>query len=315
MRNHPKHKATMSWSNLNKDHRQIVVIATYFIVSSLVIVLVNQAASSRAATTPEEVLPSQVQFTTAPELPTDLSLSASSVFVKDLTSDKILFSKNPARQVPLASLTKLMTGIVSVDKLTGGNIEVSYSGMGDAQELRVGDKYSIGNLLDITLTISSNSGAASLGKAITEASEGKTAVDLMNEYAQELGMKNTFFSNTTGLDSGGSTSGSYGSAMDVATLLSHINKFYPDLLSATRKSTLVRSGRTFSNTDELAGKISGLVGGKTGTTKLAGGNLALIYDAGIGHPIAIVILGSTESGRFADAKTIISGIRSLYVSR
>ncbi|OGG72128.1 hypothetical protein A3H77_02565 [Candidatus Kaiserbacteria bacterium RIFCSPLOWO2_02_FULL_56_11] len=45
---------------------------------------------------------------------------------------------------------------------------------------------------------------------------------------------------------------------------------------------------------------------KTGTTNLAGGNLALVFDAAIGHPIAVVVLGSTETERFTDASMLIA---------
>ena len=51
--------------------------------------------------------------------------------------------------------------------------------------------------------------------------------------------------------------------------------------------------------------IPGLLGGKTGYTNLAGGNLAVIYDAGLNHPIVVVVLGSTLEGRFGDVETLV----------
>ena len=52
--------------------------------------------------------------------------------------------------------------------------------------------------------------------------------------------------------------------------------------------------------------MPGLLRSKTGFTDLAGGNLAVIFDAGMNHPVAIVVLGSTQSGRFTDVKTLMA---------
>ena len=60
------------------------------------------------------------------------------------------------------------------------------------------------------------------------------------------------------------------------------------------------------NTDELVNEIPGLIAGKTGYSDLAGGNLAVIFDAGFDHPLAVVVLGSTSEGRFNDVKQLVA---------
>jgi len=54
------------------------------------------------------------------------------------------------------------------------------------------------------------------------------------------------------------------------------------------------------------GAIPGIIMGKTGYTDLAGGNLAVVFDAGVGHPVVAVVMGSTQDGRFSDMKQLVS---------
>jgi len=117
--------------------------------------------------------------------------------------------------------------------------------------------------------------------------------------------------NETGLDLQTQVSGSYGSARDVANLLVYAVEKYPDLFEATRQlvfkvSPLDGKNREAKNTNEAVLKIPGLIASKTGFTDLAGGNLAVLMDAGLGHPIAIVVLGSSEQGRFVDVEKLAS---------
>jgi D-alanyl-D-alanine carboxypeptidase len=63
---------------------------------------------------------------------------------------------------------------------------------------------------------------------------------------------------------------------------------------------------TFANTDLDVTHIPDPLLSKTGYTDLAGGNLVVVYDAGINHPIAVVVLGSTENGRFTDVQQLVN---------
>ena len=191
--------------------------------------------------------------------------------------------------------------------------------------MRVGEKWRARDLLDFTLLVSSNDGAASLAAAaglvfsgsgqntestITDvATRENDFVGKMNEKARSLGLVQTYFLNETGLDLQSQVSGAYGSARDVANLLAYAVEKYPDLFEATRQPTLKVSpldgkSREAKNTNEAVLKIPGLIASKTGYTDLAGGNLAVLFDAGLGHPIAIVVLGSSEQGRFADVEKL-----------
>jgi len=62
---------------------------------------------------------------------------------------------------------------------------------------------------------------------------------------------------------------------------------------------------TANNTNKALGEIPGLIAGKTGFTDLADGNLAIMFDAGVGHPVAVVVLHSSKDGRFEDVKRLV----------
>ena len=95
----------------------------------------------------------------------NLNIKADAVFVYDILNDKILFAKNEDRQIPLASVTKLMTALVAKEQSKKGqNLEITLHSIkpeGDSG-LLVGEKWSIKNLTDLTLIASSNDGARAL---------------------------------------------------------------------------------------------------------------------------------------------------------
>ena len=115
--------------------------------------------------------------------------------------------------------------------------------------------------------------------------------------------------NETGLDEEVGISGAYGSAKDVATLFEYIIHVEPNLFSATTmESARISSfdaSHAATNTNVIAARIPGLIASKTGFTDLAGGNLAIAFEAGPLHPVIVIVFGSTEEGRFADVETLV----------
>ena len=246
-----------------------------------------------------------------------LNLTAKSVYVYDVRTNKVLFSKNPDERLPLASLTKLMTALVakssekSDDTVTITNLAIKAEG---DSGLRVGEKWSLQNLLDFLLTSSSNDGATAV--ALAYGAE-QNFINAMNSKADEIGMLNTYYLNPTGVDlpaqAGVSPAkgGAYGSAKDTAKMLAFILKNYPDLLTATTKaefnvSSLNKIVHVAKNTDSITESIPGLKGSKTGFTNLAGGNLVIAFDPELGRPIIISVLGSTAEARFTDMEQLIN---------
>jgi D-alanyl-D-alanine carboxypeptidase (penicillin-binding protein 5/6) len=170
-----------------------------------------------------------------------------------------------------------------------------------------GEKWNLKDLLDFSLIMSSNGGIHAIASVFNnyEAPNNTDIIEMMNDKAASLGLKDTFFINETGLDVDKDMSGAYSSAYDVSMLLKNIIKNNPSLIESTSENTedFVSESNikhVASNTDAVMNEIPGLIASKTGYTDLAGGNLAVVFDAGIMHPVAVVVLGSTVDGRFSD---------------
>ena len=112
-------------------------------------------------------------------------------------------------------------------------------------------------------------------------------------------------------------SGAYGSARDVAKLFTYALNSAQELYAETATSSVTimsLSGRRVhaTNTDLVLDSLPGIIIGKTGYTDLAGGNLALIFEAN-GRRYAAVVLGSTEEGRFSDIQQLTATTRSIFL--
>lgn len=245
---------------------------------------------------------------------TKVNIVAKSALVWDVVQGRELFSKNADEPLPLASLTKLMTAVVTENELSDSQKVVITSQdlkpNGDSN-LIVGDTWKVRDLRDFTLITSSNDGAFALA-AVTENKENQQEngfIEKMNQIAKSIGLTNSKFLNEHGLDINSDTGGAYGSAKDMALLFEYILKNHPDILEATRYKNLefksAQNTYEAENTNIIIDKIPNLIASKTGFTDLAGGNLIIAFDAGLGRPIVISVLGSTEDGRFSDVLQLV----------
>lgn len=248
-------------------------------------------------------------------------VQAQSFVVFDLKTGTLLAEKESQVARPLASITKVMSALVARKMLPKENevmvrkeflVEEGDSG------LRDGEVFKLSDLLDLSLIVSSNDGARSIASVAGAFKLGTKDYTLgraefikqMNAEAQALGLNTLFFTNETGLDNPTGTTGGYGSAQEVAKLFAYILKEYPDLLEATQiQKEAIRSNvyvHEAVNTNDSLSQIPNVIASKTGFTNMAGGNLAVVFDAGFNRPIAIVVLGSTTNGRFADVVALAS---------
>lgn len=292
------------------------------------LVALSGVAAFYAQTTLSSVAPSTPQIASAAAARIDINtlaippeaLTARGVYVYDIAEDRVLYQKDATAQLPLASLTKAMLGLLVSERLNpADSISITPEALlpdGD-WGLAVNDSWTTEDLLDYTLITSSNDGAAALGIAI-ENSTNEPIADTLTERARELGLSQTFFVNETGLDEGSEFSGGNGSARDVGQLFAYIYTHAAHAFAATAQPTatftsargLVYQG---DNTNQLASTLPGLVLGKTGFTDLAGGNLAVVIETEPYHPYVIVVLGSTYEERFADVATIYTALQTSAV--
>lgn len=236
----------------------------------------------------------------------NLNLEAKAVFVFDASKNAPLFELNAEIQLPLASLAKIMTAIIAEENLPSNLlIEIPEEAIlmeGDNGFI-AGQRWSISDLKDAMLLVSSNDAAFAIAYELNN-KLGGDFVSLMNKKTKEIGLKQTYFLNPTGLDFSKNAAGAYGSAKDTAKMLLYAVKNHYSLMEITRLKNAVIGRMEFENTDKIINDLPGFMAGKTGFGDLAGGNLAVVVDKGYGHPIVIVVLGSTLEGRFNDVKTL-----------
>lgn len=255
-----------------------------------------------------------------------VTLEAEAAYVWDVSLQRALFTKNAQAQLPLASLTKLMTALVTYEahaapEFTSITKEaLNQEGNNGFHE---GDTWNTKKLLDFTLMTSSNDGAyalaGSVGKAFADSATDpeKAFVKQMNAKSEEIGLSQTYFTNPTGLDASEAQSGSYGSARDMAFLMEYIVRNTPTLLEETRYTTATfkdSAGLMYAatNTNQHIESIDNPLGSKTGYTDLAGGNLVVALDVGLNHAVVISVLHSTKEGRFSDVQKLIQKVREMY---
>ncbi len=295
----------MDQTNFLKENKVFILIAI-IAVFFLLFLLNNEDKKIVGGTKTEQIIEIKI-----PDYQSVLNgIQAKSFYVYDVLEKKVIFSKNEHLKLPLASITKLMSGLVILDIMpdttiiTIGKEDIDIEG---DSGLKIGEKWKLKDLLEYSLMTSSNDGmhamASSLNYYLTLNS--KDTIETMNERARLLNLNDTFFINETGLDVDNNMSGAYSSAYDVSLLLENVIKNNPALISGTnnQKKDFVSESKikhTAENTNVSVNEISGLLASKTGMTNLAGGNLAVVFDAGFMHPIVVVVLGSTIDGRFAD---------------
>lgn len=248
----------------------------------------------------------------------DVVLSAKAAFVFDVTTQRVLYQKNADEQLPIASITKLMTALLAFETI-GDDESVLISDEAFRQDggngLAAGESFLRTTLSDLTLMTSSNDGAYALASAagakLEKGGDAATFVEAMNIKADELGLTQTYFRNPTGLDVSANEAGAFGSARDMAFLTEYITLNYSQILQATTDSREVFKSQTGSvhaiyNTNQYVDEIPRLIGSKTGYTDLAGGNLVVAFDVAVNRPVVIVVLGSTRSQRFSDVERLVS---------
>lgn len=257
--------------------------------------------------------PATIAASTAPNAFANVPVEAKAAIVYDLAVGETLYAKNADAQLPLASLTKLLTvyaALIALSPNTPITVPASAASIEGSSTFSTGQTLSLADLARLTLTASLNDGAAALASATAER-ENRSQGETLAGAAAALGLSQTYAVNGSGLDVNAAVSGGYGSARDIARLAGVLVERFPTIVAATtRKSAeaVSEDGMSFTvmNTDPIVGTVPRLLLSKTGYTDLAGGNLVLVFDAGIRHPIAVVVLGSSLKARFTDGAALVA---------
>jgi D-alanyl-D-alanine carboxypeptidase len=250
---------------------------------------------------------------TAPNAYADVAIEAKSAIVYDLVTGQALYAKNADAQLPLASLTKLLTVYAAFTQLSPQEtivIPADALALDLPRAFNVGQSFTLTDIARLTLTASLNDGAAAIAEA-TALHAHVSETEMLAGAAASLGLSQTFAVNGNGLDVNTAVSGGYGSARDLARLAGALVSQFPAVAEATTQTfaeatSLGGTHYKVANTDPVVSTVAHLLLSKTGFTDLAGGNLALVFDVGIGHPIAVIVLGSSQKARFTDSVSLIN---------
>lgn len=246
-----------------------------------------------------------------------------SVLVGDATTGEIYYQYQSDTPYPIASISKLMTCLLTMDAISAGQLapkeQVTISdavqllaASGDGViSLEAGTQISVQDLLLGTLLPSSNECALCLAESIAGSEEA--FVRMMNQKAQELGLSQAVFFNSNGLpsyteDPVPSKRQNRMSAEDMFRLASYLLKVYPQITDITslESATLTYLDLEVRNSNPMLRNLPEATGLKTGTTNKAGSCLVTSLAADDGtmeHDLVVVVLGtedSVERGRVSE---------------
>ena len=237
----------------------------------------------------------------------------------DEVTGQVLYAKNADMQVPIASITKVMTMLLVFEALDSGEIKLTDTvpisehafSMGGSQIwLEPGEIFTVHELLKAVAVSSANDAAVALAEFVG----GSEAVfcDMMNTRAKELGMLNTHFVNACGLDAEGHLS----TAQDVAIMSRELIQHEKVYDYTTIWLDYLRNGATqLVNTNKMLHSYTGTTGLKTGTTSKAGVCITATAKRQGMSLIAVVLGASTSDERFDAAKKLLDFGFSNFESR
>lgn len=242
-----------------------------------------------------------------------LNLSSESAILMDAESGKILYEKNIDEKLPMASMTKIMSMLLIMEQIDNGSlsyddkvlISENASGMGGSQVfLQAGEEYTVNDLLKCIAVSSANDAVVAMAEKISGSVDA--FVSLMNEKAEELGLKNTHFANPHGLDNENHYSTAYDMAVMARELLKHedilkYTSIYEDYLTKPDGSSI-----WLVNTNRLVRFYDGVDGLKTGYTTEAGYCLTATAKRQDLRLISVVMKSPSAEERSSDTSTLLS---------
>ena len=266
---------------------------------------VEAPAAAQTAVAGEEMQPAAL---TAAQ--PDLTLNCRAVCLIDQDTGTVLYEKNADQQMPIASITKVMTLLLTFEAIHDGRLtldtlvpvsEHAYHMGGSQIWLEPGEQFTLDEMIKAICVSSANDAAVAVAELVGGSEQG--FVQMMNDRAAELGMTNTTFHNACGLD----TEGHLSTARDVAIMSRQILTTCPEVLHYTGIWTdTLRGGATqLVNTNKLLRRYNGITGLKTGTTSGAGVCISASATRDGLNLIAVVLGAPSSKDRFEAAATLL----------
>jgi D-alanyl-D-alanine carboxypeptidase len=230
-----------------------------------------------------------------------LRVSADAYLVGDLNTGEVILSQNINKKYPIASVSKLMTALVSTEvpneNDTASVSRTALATYGTNGNFRLGEKIKTGELLYPLLLESSNDAA----EILAEHFDRNTFIKKMNQEAEKLNMSHTSYEDPSGL-----SPNNISTSADLFKLLGFLSKNKKELLDITTKRSYATKAHNWSSTNQFL-KESGYFGGKSGYTDPARETVVSLFSLPLGEnterPVAIVLLKSKD--RYQDVNTIL----------
>ncbi|WP_300494285.1 D-alanyl-D-alanine carboxypeptidase family protein [uncultured Methylophaga sp.] len=232
--------------------------------------------------------------------PTAPSIAGTAHILQDYDSGHILMSENADERLPPASITKLMTSYVVSQEIHDGNIklddevlisEKAWRMIGSRSFIEVNTKVTVEALLRGMIVQSGNDAAVALAEHVAGSEE--VFAQMMNQYAQKLGMVNTNYQNATGLPG----AEHYTTAHDIAILSAALIRDFPEHYQWYAEKEYTYNGITQHNRNKLLWRDNTVDGLKTGHTEEAGYCLSASAKRDGMRLIAVVLGTASENAR------------------
>ena len=246
-----------------------------------------------------------------------LEVSAPSALLMEKETGTVLFSKNEHEKLEPASVTKVMTLLLTMEAIDSGTLHYDDTitasahacSMGGSQIwLKENEQMSVSDMLKAVCVVSANDCAVALAEQVAGSEDA--FVERMNARAAELGMNDTHFCNATGLPAEGHVTSAY----DIALMSRELILNHPDIRKYTTiwMDTLRGGTSSLVNTNKLIRFYQGATGLKTGSTDSALYCLSGTAERDGMELIAVIMKAPTSAQRFEDAKSLLSYGFSTY---
>ena len=296
-------------------------ITALFLALTFTALCLQAAGADDASAIVGEALPAASEKPeNADSVPFDVD--AKSAVLMDLATGKVMYAKNANEALIPASVTKIMTLLLTMEALDegrfslGDKVQVSEyaASMGGSQVfIKPGEEFTVEELLKSTVIASANDAAVALAELVAGSVEA--FVVKMNERAAELGMKDTHFENATGLDD--TVTNHLTSAYDIALMTRELSKHPKIFEYSSIWMDSIRGGAfTLTNTNRLVRFYRGATGLKTGSTAAAGFCVSATAQRDGMHLCAVIMGSPTRDVRNEAAKKLLDwGFANYFVYR
>ena len=247
----------------------------------------------------------------------DIPITSRAAILMEKETGEILYAQNEHEKLEPASVTKVMTMLLTMEAIDAGKlhyddivtVSANAAAMGGSQVyLKEGEQMTVEDMLKAVCVASGNDACVALAEHISGVTE--LFVEQMNNRARELGMNDTHFVNCNGLTAEGHLTSAYDIAVMSRELLLHHDDIH-------RFSTIwmdsIRGGEfQLANTNKLIRFYDGATGLKTGFTSTAGYCISATAERDGMELIAVIMKGETADSRNTDAKALLNYGFSTY---